>query len=93
MRLIQHFIDGAATTATPTRLGDVYDPALGKVQAQVALGDMTLLDEAVANAKAAQPAWAATNPQRRARVMFKFKELIEAHMDELAALLSPSMAR
>jgi malonate-semialdehyde dehydrogenase (acetylating)/methylmalonate-semialdehyde dehydrogenase len=88
MRLIQHFIDGAATTAAPTRLGDVYDPALGKVQAQVALGDATLLDEAVANAKAAQPAWAATNPQRRARVMFRFKELIERHMDELAELLS-----
>ena len=88
MRLIQHFIDGAATTATPTRLGDVYDPALGKVQAQVALGDASLLDEAVANAKAAQPAWAATNPQRRARVMFRFKELIERHMDELAELLS-----
>jgi malonate-semialdehyde dehydrogenase (acetylating)/methylmalonate-semialdehyde dehydrogenase len=88
MRLIQHFIDGAATTATPLRLGDVYDPALGKVQAQVALGDAALLDQAVANAKAAQPAWAATNPQRRARVMFRFKELIERHMDELADLLS-----
>ncbi|CAN5408907.1 CoA-acylating methylmalonate-semialdehyde dehydrogenase [soil metagenome] len=88
MRLIQHFIDGSATTATPTRLGDVYDPALGAVQAQVALGDAALLDMAVANAKAAQPGWAATNPQRRARVMFRFKELIERHMDELAELLS-----
>ncbi|MEO9131610.1 MAG: CoA-acylating methylmalonate-semialdehyde dehydrogenase, partial [Sphingomonas sp.] len=47
-----------------------------------------LLDAAVASAKAAQPAWAATNPQRRARVMFRFKELIEQHMDELAELLS-----
>ncbi len=88
MRTIQHFIDGTASTATPTRLGDVYDPALGEVQARVALGDAALLDEAVANAKAAQPAWAATNPQRRARVMFRFKELIETHMDELAELLS-----
>ncbi len=88
MRTIQHFIDGTASTATPTRLGDVYDPALGEVQAKVALGDAALLDEAVANAKAAQPAWAATNPQRRARVMFRFKELIETHMDELAELLS-----
>jgi malonate-semialdehyde dehydrogenase (acetylating) / methylmalonate-semialdehyde dehydrogenase len=88
MRLIQHFIDGAASTATPARTGDVYDPALGKVQAHVALGDASLLDQAVANAKAAQPDWAATNPQRRARVMFRFKELIETHMDELAELLS-----
>jgi malonate-semialdehyde dehydrogenase (acetylating)/methylmalonate-semialdehyde dehydrogenase len=88
MRVIQHFIDGASTTATPSRLGDVFDPSLGTVQAQVALGDSALLDEAVAKAKAAQPAWAAMNPQRRARVMFRFRELIEQHMDELAALLS-----
>jgi len=88
MRVIQHFIDGASITAAPTRLGDVFDPSLGIVQAQVALGDAAVLEEAVASAKAAQPAWAATNPQRRARVMFRFKELIEQHMDELAALLS-----
>jgi malonate-semialdehyde dehydrogenase (acetylating)/methylmalonate-semialdehyde dehydrogenase len=88
MRLIQHFIDGAATTAAPARTGDVFDPSLGKVQAQVALGDAALLETAVAAARAAQPAWAATNPQRRARVMFRLKELIEANMDELAELLS-----
>jgi len=88
MRVIQHFIDGVSTTAAPARLGDVFDPSLGIVQAQVALGDSALLDAAVASARAAQPAWAATNPQRRARVMFRFKELIEQHMDELAALLS-----
>jgi malonate-semialdehyde dehydrogenase (acetylating)/methylmalonate-semialdehyde dehydrogenase len=58
------------------------------VQAQVALGDQAVLDRAVAAAQAAQPAWAATNPQRRARVMFRFKELVEANMDELARLLS-----
>jgi len=88
MRVIQHFIDGAESTVAPTRLGDVFDPSLGTVQAQVALGDSALLDQAVASAKAAQPAWAAMNPQRRARVMFRFKELIEQNMDELAELLS-----
>jgi malonate-semialdehyde dehydrogenase (acetylating)/methylmalonate-semialdehyde dehydrogenase len=88
MRVIQHFIDGASTSATPARVSDVFDPSLGTVQAQVALGDSALLDEAVASAKAAQPAWAAMNPQRRARVMVRFKELIEQHMDELAELLS-----
>ncbi|MCJ8156149.1 CoA-acylating methylmalonate-semialdehyde dehydrogenase [Sphingomonas sp. LaA6.9] len=88
MRLIQHFIDGVSLNDAPQRLGDVFDPALGKVQAQVALGDAALLERAVANAKAAQPGWAALNPQRRARVMFRFKELIEQHMDELAELLS-----
>ncbi|NML05727.1 CoA-acylating methylmalonate-semialdehyde dehydrogenase [Sphingomonas sp. G-3-2-10] len=88
MRLIQHFIDGATVTETPARTGDVFDPSTGQVQAQVALGDSDLVARAVANAKAAQPAWAAMNPQRRARVMFRFKELIEANMDELAEMLS-----
>jgi malonate-semialdehyde dehydrogenase (acetylating)/methylmalonate-semialdehyde dehydrogenase len=88
MRLIQHFIDGAAFDGAPARTGDVFDPSLGKVQAQVALGDAALVARVVASAKAAQPGWAALNPQRRARVMFNFKALIEAHMDELAEMLS-----
>src|SRR3546814_18266892 len=54
----------------------------------VALGDAALLDRAVAAAKAAQPAWAAVNPQRRARVMFDYKRIVEAHLDELAELLA-----
>jgi malonate-semialdehyde dehydrogenase (acetylating)/methylmalonate-semialdehyde dehydrogenase len=74
--------------APPARKSDVFDPNSGGVQAQVALGDQAVLDRAVAAAQAAQPAWAATNPQRRARVMFRFKELVEANMDELARLLS-----
>ncbi len=71
-----------------TRYADVFDPNNGTVQARVALGDAALLDRAVAAAKKAQPGWAAVNPQRRARVMFNFKTLVEAHMDELAHLLS-----
>jgi len=63
MRVIQHFIGGISTTAAPARLGDVFDPSVGMVQAQVALGDAALLNEAVASAKAAQPAAA----QRRSR--------------------------
>ena len=88
MRTITHFIDGSSHTATGARSGDVFDPNIGAVQAQVTLGDAADLDRAVANAKAAQPAWAAMNPQRRARVMFRFKELIEANMDALAHMLS-----
>lgn len=88
MRLIQHFIDGAATAAAPARTGDVFDPAIGQVQARVALGDADTVARAVESARAAQPAWAALNPQRRARVMFRFKELIEANMDSLAEMLS-----
>jgi malonate-semialdehyde dehydrogenase (acetylating)/methylmalonate-semialdehyde dehydrogenase len=86
MRTIEHFITGGAGAAT--RHGDVFDPNSGAVQARVGLGDAALLDRAVAAAQAAQPAWAATNPQRRARVMFNFKALVEKNMDELAHLLS-----
>ncbi len=87
MRQIDHFIVGGAGGAA-TRQGDVFDPNSGAVQARVPLGDRALLDRAVAAAQAAQLDWAATNPQRRARVMFRFKELVEARMDELARLLS-----
>ena len=87
MRQIDHFIAGGAA-GSAVRLHDIFDPNQGTVQAQVALGNAALLDQAVNAALAAQPGWAATNPQRRARVMFRFKELVEAHMDELAHLLS-----
>lgn len=87
MRQIDHFLAGGASFKA-AREGDVFDPNKGAVQAKVALGDQTVLEAAVAAAKKAQPGWAATNPQRRARVMFEFKRLVEAHMDELAELLS-----
>jgi malonate-semialdehyde dehydrogenase (acetylating)/methylmalonate-semialdehyde dehydrogenase len=87
MRDISHKLafpyDGSAS-----RHADVFDPNSGAVQARVALGDAALLDRAVDAAKKAQPAWAAVNPQRRARVMFAFKALVEKNMDELAHLLS-----
>ncbi len=87
MRDIDHVIVGGGS-GSATRFGDVYDPNTGQVQARVGLGTQADLDRAVAAAQAAQPAWAATNPQRRARVMFEFKRLVEANMDELAHLLS-----
>src|ERR1700741_3411747 len=87
LRSIDHFIGGSAF-ASGERQGDVFDPNQGQVQANVRFGTAADLQKAVDAAKAAQPAWAATNPQRRARVMFKFKRLVEAHMDELAHLLS-----
>src|SRR5580700_3074254 len=87
MREIVHFINGAAN-AGGARSGEVFDPNTGEVQARVALADAAVMDQAVAAAVAAQPGWAAINPQRRARVMFEFKRLVEARMDELAALLS-----
>jgi len=87
LRDISHlFADGPSGRAE--RFGDVFDPNSGEVQARVALGTAADLDKAVALARAAQPGWAAINPQRRARVMFRFKELIETNMDSLAHLLS-----
>ncbi len=86
MRQIDHFIAGPTQPAS--RFGDVFDPNTGEVQARVALGDAAVLKVAVAAALKAQPGWAATNPQRRARVMFEFKRLAEARIDELAELLS-----
>ena len=90
MRNIDHLIVGhsGGGASAGVRYGDVFDPNTGQVQARVTLGTQADLDRAVAAAQAAQPGWAATNPQRRARVMFRFKELVEANMDALAHLLS-----
>jgi len=88
MREVKHFISGKSTTGNSTREGEVFDPNTGQMQASVCLGGAEDISAAVEAAKKVQPEWAATNPQRRARVMFKFKELLEANMDELAALLS-----
>jgi malonate-semialdehyde dehydrogenase (acetylating)/methylmalonate-semialdehyde dehydrogenase len=87
LRQIDHFLAGALPAA-PARYGDIFDPNSGGVQARVPLGDAAVLEAAVAAARAAQPGWAATNPQRRARVMFQFKALVEKNIDELARLLS-----
>ena len=88
MRTISHFINGQSVTRAGAVTSPVYDPGTGEVQARVEQGDAAILAEAVAVAKAAQPAWAATNPLRRARVLFKFKSLLEEHRQELAHLMS-----
>ncbi len=88
MREVGHFIGGKTVSGTSGRFGDVFNPSTGEVQAKVALATKAEVEAAIANAAAAQPGWAATNPQRRARVMFKFLELIQKEMDSLAALLA-----
>ena len=88
MRPIEHFIGGQTVVGASGRFGDVFDPNTGQVQARVQLATLSELDRAVENAAAAQKDWAKVNPQRRARVMFEFKRLLELHMDELAHLLS-----
>ncbi|NDV88278.1 CoA-acylating methylmalonate-semialdehyde dehydrogenase [Aurantimonas aggregata] len=88
MEQIGHFIGGKRVAGTSGRTADVFNPATGEVQAQVALAGAAEMRAAVEDAKAAQPAWAATNPQRRARVMMKFVELLNRDMDKLAETLS-----
>src|SRR6195256_6056899 len=88
MRNITHFIDGASVAGTSGRFGDIFNPNTGEVQARVALATTGEVDAAVASAARAQQVWSLVNPQRRARVMFDFKRLIEAHMNELAEMLS-----
>jgi malonate-semialdehyde dehydrogenase (acetylating)/methylmalonate-semialdehyde dehydrogenase len=85
---IQHFINGKRTAGESTRTADVMNPSTGSVQAQVLLGSRADVDAAVAGAAEAQKEWAAWNPQRRARVMMRFVELVDQHIDELAELLS-----
>ncbi|KAF1718386.1 methylmalonate-semialdehyde dehydrogenase (CoA acylating) [Pseudoxanthomonas yeongjuensis] len=88
MRNIEHFIGGQSVAGTSGKHGEVFDPNRGQVQARVSLASATELDRAVTDAAEAQRGWAQVNPQRRARVMFEFKRLLEANMDELAHLLS-----
>jgi len=88
MREIGHFIGGKHVKGTSGRTSDVYQPMTGEVIGKVALANKAELRAAVENAKAAQPGWANTNPQRRARVMFKFLELVAKENDALAELLA-----
>ena len=85
---INHFINGARVTGRSERYSDVYNPATGTVVAQVALASAKEVEQAVADARAAFPAWSETSPLRRARIMFKFKELLEQNHDKLAALIT-----
>jgi malonate-semialdehyde dehydrogenase (acetylating) / methylmalonate-semialdehyde dehydrogenase len=88
MREIGHFVGGREVKGHSGRFGDVFNPNTGEVQAKVALAKHAEVEHAIVNATAAQPAWAATNPQRRARVMFRFLELVNRDYDSLATLLS-----
>ena len=88
MQELTHYIGGEHVKGTSGRFADVFNPATGEVQARVPLASKEEMAKAVAIAAAAQPAWAATNPQRRARVMMKYVELLNRDMDKLAEALS-----
>jgi malonate-semialdehyde dehydrogenase (acetylating)/methylmalonate-semialdehyde dehydrogenase len=88
MQEIGHWINGKMVKGTSGRFADVMNPATGEVQAKLALATTAELDLAVNEAAKAQVKWAATNPQRRARVMMAFAALINQNMDKLAELVS-----
>ena len=88
MKTIGHFIDGKRVAGTSGRTKDIFNPNTGEVQAKVSMATPAELDAAVASAAKAQRIWANTNPQRRSRILFAYKQLVDANMDDLAAMLS-----
>jgi malonate-semialdehyde dehydrogenase (acetylating)/methylmalonate-semialdehyde dehydrogenase len=85
---LHHWIAGASVAGTSGRFGDVFHPATGRVQARVPLATQEEVNKAVAAAAAAFPAWAAQPPLRRARILFRFREIFERRLDEVAALIN-----
>ncbi|MCY4033456.1 MAG: CoA-acylating methylmalonate-semialdehyde dehydrogenase [Hyphomicrobiales bacterium] len=85
---IPHFINGKHEPGASARSGEVFNPNTGQIQSKVAFASKGEVDAAVKSAKSALPEWSAINPQRRARVLFQFKRLLEDNMDELAQILS-----
>jgi malonate-semialdehyde dehydrogenase (acetylating)/methylmalonate-semialdehyde dehydrogenase len=88
LREVHHWINGRISTSGSGRFGDVYNPATGEPQAKVALATPAEVDTAVAAAAAAFPAWSAQPPLRRARILFRFREIFEQRLDEVAQLLT-----
>ena len=88
MKSIGHFINGKEISGKSDRRGKVFNPATGEVQAEVAYADKSELDNAVELAREAQTKWGEVNPQKRARVIMKFVELLHRDMKKLAEVLS-----
>ena len=85
---VEHFIGGLRTGGRGERRADIFEPASGRVARQVVLGSAEDVDAAVAVARRAFPGWAATTPLARARVMFRFRDLLEQHAKDLAAIIT-----
>ncbi|MEZ5284909.1 MAG: CoA-acylating methylmalonate-semialdehyde dehydrogenase [Vicinamibacterales bacterium] len=86
--LTPHFIGGQTTPGTSTRLGDVYNPATGRLARRVPMANTADVQSAIAAAAAAFPAWAAAPPLRRARVLNRFRDLVDRHLKDLAAIIT-----
>ena len=87
MRVIKHFVDGKSFDGTSKRTSKVFNPATGEQVSEVRLSSKSDLDQAVEVANKAFESWSLKPPLQRARVMFKFKELIEKNSDELIKLI------
>lgn len=85
---VQHWINGTLTAGSSERWSDVYNPATGNVRARVRLANETDVDAAVAAARTAYPAWSEQSPLRRARVLFRFREIFERRLDDVARVLT-----
>jgi malonate-semialdehyde dehydrogenase (acetylating)/methylmalonate-semialdehyde dehydrogenase len=85
---LTHWIDGKAWAGPVERWGDVFDPATGEKQRRVAFATAAVVDAAVAAARRAAPAWASSSLATRARVLFAFRDLVEARRSEIAAILT-----
>jgi len=88
MKTLHHYVNAQAVAGTSGRFLDVFDPSTGQVTAKAPLAAKAEVEAAIASAQAAFPAWAATPAAKRAQVLFKFRQLIIDHMDELAVLVS-----
>jgi malonate-semialdehyde dehydrogenase (acetylating) / methylmalonate-semialdehyde dehydrogenase len=88
LREVHHWVNGKMLAGVSGRFGDVYNPASGALQAKVALATVAEVDTAVAAAAAAFPEWSSQPSLRRARVLFRFREIFEQRLDEVAALLT-----
>ncbi len=87
MKTIQHFVGGKAYPGDSKRTGKIYNPATGDQSAQVKLATTEDVNKAIANAKKAFESWSNVPPLQRARVMFRFKDLIEKNSDELTKII------
>ena len=87
MNLIEHFVGGKIIPGSSKRIGKIFNPATGEQESEVKLGSKSDLDDAVHIAKKAFEIWSLKPPIQRARIMFKFKELIEKNSDELTKMI------
>ena len=86
--IVEHFINGKKVPGSDDRYQDLFNPATGEVTGKVALASSTTVKEAITAAEAAFPAWRDTTPSKRAQIMFRYKELLEKHADEIDLLLT-----